>query len=83
MLSKPPGKLDERASRTRLDTEFGPPPRGNNREAALLDEEAADELVPVAEPDEVPAPDEFEPPDRWFVPDEDPVPEADAFPLPA
>lgn len=64
MLSSPPGKLDERARRTRLVTELGPPPRGNSREAALPEEEADDELVPVAEPDEVPAPDEFEPPDR-------------------
>ena len=28
MLSSPPGKLEERASRTRLDTELGP--RGNS-----------------------------------------------------
>lgn len=83
MLSSPPGKLDERARRTRLDTELGPPPRGNSREAAFPDEEADDELVPVAEPDDAPTPEAFEPLDRWFAPDEDPVPEADAFPLPA
>ena len=33
MLSNPPGKLDDRASRTRLDTELGP--RGNELELAF------------------------------------------------